>query len=574
MGARAHVMIANPNGITVDGANFVNVGGVVLSTGQSSNITRTTGPGLTQQNIILNTSQGSIDVSGQGLSGAMNSLQLLGKTVKIDGKIDNTSPNLRSQTKIIAGGSAIEYDSAVAPDSDLENWGTVTDTGIARSETAIEITSRGSLKSNTVRIIATDKGAGVSHAGTGLASAGEFTINSKGLIATTGSIKAATNVKLKAREISVKSVATSPQSSIVAVDGSVNIIAETGNISNTGVLISGNKRDITDPDSKGGVVLKAAGDIHLLTEKPDQLAIVFSASDDLIASANHDIVNNTGRFLSNATTRITANGVLTNKIDVIPGETPIGEWQTSETSGKRLWYTVWQDRTQHTTQSVDYGTNRIVGQEAFIVGNNVEIVTGGAVINSGGSINANGSTDPNAQILGSVKINANTIQNSSVATGSLAFEKSCAITCVGYGNSNVSFVGGKINATGAIDLNAVSSISNLGQVTALGNLSMTAPTVTTSGVRTPAVYTRPTGLYNFWQGSYAWIAQQDQGGIFTAPFGKISIDAIHPVIINAGVIEARDGVSAPNGMTIVSPPAQISPLKDHPIGIYHELVGE
>ncbi len=33
LGSRAHVVIANPNGITVDGGSFINTGGVILSGG-------------------------------------------------------------------------------------------------------------------------------------------------------------------------------------------------------------------------------------------------------------------------------------------------------------------------------------------------------------------------------------------------------------------------------------------------------------------------------------------------------------------------------------------------------------
>ena len=41
-----------------------------------------------------------------------------------------------------------------------------------------------------------------------------------------------------------------------------------------------------DPKSQGGVTLDAAGNVELLTENADQLAVVFSSSDDLVVKGS------------------------------------------------------------------------------------------------------------------------------------------------------------------------------------------------------------------------------------------------------------------------------------------------
>ena len=71
LGSRANVIIANPNGITVNGGSFVNTGNVALSTGQVSFNDITLSPGNVQRNIILNTNAGQITIGPDGLSGAM-----------------------------------------------------------------------------------------------------------------------------------------------------------------------------------------------------------------------------------------------------------------------------------------------------------------------------------------------------------------------------------------------------------------------------------------------------------------------------------------------------------------------
>ncbi|NLS75507.1 filamentous hemagglutinin N-terminal domain-containing protein, partial [Bradyrhizobium brasilense] len=96
LGARAHVIVANPNGISVDGASFRNTGGVVLSTGKASVVSRQITSGSFQDNVVLKTEGGTIDIGAGGLSGAMSTLHLLAGRIRVDGPVENSSPQLRS----------------------------------------------------------------------------------------------------------------------------------------------------------------------------------------------------------------------------------------------------------------------------------------------------------------------------------------------------------------------------------------------------------------------------------------------------------------------------------------------
>lgn len=563
LGARAHVIVANPNGISVDGASFRNTGGVVLSTGKASVVSRQITSGSFQDNVVLKTEGGTIDIGAGGLSGAMSTLHLLAGRIRVDGPVENSSPQLRSSIELTAGGSSVEYDSAIVPNSDLENWGRMTDEGSNDNSVAIEITSRGTLKANTVRIRATSNGAGVSHAGNGLAAFGDFVIDASGKVTTSGSIEAKNNVHINAGSIEARSMAGQPQSKIEAINGALTLLAGTGDITNTGVLMSGSGRDGANADSKGAATLKAAGDIALLTENADQLAIVFGAKGDLDVRAEGTIINNTGRLLSNNKAIVEAGGDILNIAEVLNGE---GVWHYQKDDGKRLWYTLWQSRETIETISLDYGQQRVPGQQAYIIGDSVAMKAGGNVVNRGSSINAN---------TGSVLIDGTSIHNEGGLSGSLQFVKRCRLTCIGYGSSTTNVSGGAINANGNIELRASSSILNrYGQIVSYGSINASAPSVVLEGGSIPTVVQRPTGLYNFWGGSTAWIGTGDQGGVFEAPQGSITINAFRPVQVTAGTLRARDGVFAPSGIeTFKETAGEEYPFGLDAIGLFPGMVG-
>ncbi|EMS95004.1 filamentous hemagglutinin [Agrobacterium tumefaciens str. Cherry 2E-2-2] len=553
LGARAHVIVANPNGISVDGASFRNIGGVVLSTGKASIVSRQITSGSFQDNVVLKTEGGTIDIGAGGLSGAMSTLHLLAGRIRVDGPVENSSPQLRSSIELTAGGSSVEYDSAIVPNSDLENWGRMTDEGSNDNSVAIEITSRGTLKANTIRIRATSNGAGVSHAGNGLATLGDFVIDASGKVTTSGSIEAKDNVHVKAGSIEARSQAGQPQSRIEAINGALTLLARTGDITNTGVLMSG----------KSQAFVKAAGDVKLLTENTDQLAIVFGSEGRLDVQAEGSVINNTGRLLSNSETTIDAGKDVLNIADILNGESV---WHHQKDDGKRLWYTLWRSRETTETISINYGQPRLPGRQAYIIGSSVSVKAGDNIVNRGSSINADS---------GSVYIEGSSILNEGGLSGSLQFVKRCRLTCIGYGSSTTNVSGGAINANGNIELRASSSILNrYGQIVSYGSINASAPSVVLEGGSIPTVVQRPTGLYNFWGGSTAWIGTGDQGGVLEAPQGSITINAFRPVQVTAGTLRARDGVFAPSGIeTFKETAGEEYPFGLDSIGLFPGMVG-
>ncbi len=132
LGPRANVIIANPNGITVDGGSFTNTGNVALTTGQVSFNDFTTGAGQLQRNVVLNTGAGAINIGPGGLAGAMLNLELIAKQVRVAGAVQNSFTDANSKVRIVAGDSRAEIDTSVSPTDNLNPWVTYSTTGSGR----------------------------------------------------------------------------------------------------------------------------------------------------------------------------------------------------------------------------------------------------------------------------------------------------------------------------------------------------------------------------------------------------------------------------------------------------------
>ena len=90
VGPRASVILANPNGITLNGASFVNTGNVAIATGAVRFQDLAPAPGVIQRNIVLTTDRGTIEIGPEGLAGAFANLELIAKRLQVGGPVTNT----------------------------------------------------------------------------------------------------------------------------------------------------------------------------------------------------------------------------------------------------------------------------------------------------------------------------------------------------------------------------------------------------------------------------------------------------------------------------------------------------
>ena len=561
LGSTAHVILANPNGITVNGGSFHNTGGVVLGTGTISLNTITLAPGLEQTNASLTTNAtGDVLIASGGLAGTMPSLQVYAGKIKIAGPVALSPPTESRETgdiSLLAGKSQVVFDSSILPIAALSNWAAVTNRGTGSNEILVDVTSAGSLSASNVVVAVTEEGAGVSFAGSGLASAGEFRIDGSGKVGFQGAqVTASANLKAKGSGIEVLN-GDGIRSELIAVDGALTLIAENGDLRNVGGLLQGNTRDNADPESAGGVTLTATGDITMLSENAADLAIAFSSTDDLVVRAGGDITNTAGRLLSNATTRIEAGGTLFNGVS--GGATDAGTPAVQRSNGPRRWFWLW-GRKRYSSLDVDYGNLSVPGEVASIVGAEV-VIEAANVHNRGGQINAND---------GSVIITTpGAVTNEAVLSGAAGFRRSCFwFFCSGSASSTLALVGGEINATEDIIIDAGDNVTNRGgQWLALDDIAVTAPGFTTAAYPTVFIVERPGGLASLFQGNAVWHYIQDQGGEILASGGTIRIDTTTPVILEGGTLTAAAGLDIPPGIVVVRAPQLISHFGGNRIGL-------
>lgn len=188
-GARANVILANPNGISVNGARFDNMGSLVLSTGRVSLKDYVPAPGVSQRNVKLDTTQGVLEVGSEGLSGAFNALELIAKEIRVKGPVTNAYSSDKSRVRLVAGNSALEMDTSVSPvdeNTPWIYWGDSPADTTQSGKVLIDITAAGSLTAGRIALAVTDKGAGVRYAGAGLAAQGDFSLSTTGKLDVSG----------------------------------------------------------------------------------------------------------------------------------------------------------------------------------------------------------------------------------------------------------------------------------------------------------------------------------------------------------------------------------------------------
>ncbi|MCS6520869.1 filamentous hemagglutinin N-terminal domain-containing protein, partial [Burkholderia thailandensis] len=122
LGPRANVILANPNGVTVDGGSFTNMGHVVLSTDQVAFSDITLAPGVMQRNVVLTTDRGAIIIGPGGLSGTLVNLDLIAKQLNVNGPIANDFTSSTSGIRAIVGDSTTTYDTSFSPSDNGHDW--------------------------------------------------------------------------------------------------------------------------------------------------------------------------------------------------------------------------------------------------------------------------------------------------------------------------------------------------------------------------------------------------------------------------------------------------------------------
>ena len=178
-GNKAHVIIANPNGISVNNGTFINASSATLTTGN---------PIINNGSVTgYNVQQGVITVGEKGLNASKTArTDMLAEAVKLNGKV------WAQDAQVVTGKNAIAVDSS----------GKVTNTSKTgeSSQVGLDVAAIGGMYANSMYLVGTNEGFGVNNQGV-LSAQNKLTIDSTGKLQNTGTIAATdANVTTKSLE--------------------------------------------------------------------------------------------------------------------------------------------------------------------------------------------------------------------------------------------------------------------------------------------------------------------------------------------------------------------------------------
>ena len=167
-GNKAHVIIANPNGISVNNGTFINANSATLTTGN---------PIINNGSVTgYQVQQGSITVGEKGLNASKTArTDMLAEAVQLNGKV------WAKDAQVVTGKNTVSVDSS----------GTVTNvhkTGES-SQVGLDVAAIGGMYANSMYLVGTNDGFGVNNQGV-LSAQNKLTVDSTGKLQNTGTIAA------------------------------------------------------------------------------------------------------------------------------------------------------------------------------------------------------------------------------------------------------------------------------------------------------------------------------------------------------------------------------------------------
>ncbi|WP_376842586.1 hemagglutinin repeat-containing protein [Burkholderia gladioli] len=232
-GARAELVLANPSGIYLDGAGFINTSRATLTTGVPFY-------GADGSLAGYNVNRGLVTVAGAGLNASnLDQVDIISRAVQANAAIYAKNLN------VIAGANQVNHDTLAATP--------IAGDGPAPA-VAIDVAQLGGMYANRVFLVGNSAGVGVANAGTIVAQAGDLTLQSNGRLVLTGKTTASGNLALSAANGIQNSGTTYARQSLSASIGTdltnsgtlaaqQNTSVNAGSVNSTGTLGAGVNND-------------------------------------------------------------------------------------------------------------------------------------------------------------------------------------------------------------------------------------------------------------------------------------------------------------------------------------------
>lgn len=535
-GRAANVVIANPNGLTCDGCGFINTPRATLSTG-----TPELEPDGSLSGLRVNGGDVLIGRNGADL-GSVNIFDIVSRKIAIDGPI-----RAGGELNLVAGRNSYAYQS-----------GLVTPLASDGDEPAIAIDSSllGGMYAGSIKIISTDKGAGVKMSGDMAANAGAMTLSADGKL-TLGKVQAkqAITVRSAKQAVTVESTLFSDEAivleglsavkladnALVVAKGDVSLKGEVVSLGVNALVASG-----TDSDGRqtatgtlgmvasaldagkgqlaaGGLLWIKAGGIDLTRAVDTGRDTLRSLSDIVIEADNINAMS--GRITAGGNLAVTSlNSLTLNGGRYVSGGALLAQ-AASLTSSASL--AAKSSATLSSSNGDLANSGEIAGNGGVALSSEGDIENSGRVVSTDKvTLTADGTLRNTATGLvvanAGIKASAGAITNS----GSIAAQGGTLDVAVQNDITNA----GTLLSVAAATVSAGGNIGNSGELLVEDSLSLKAAsgTITSSGtINAGQVDVEAAGLVN--------------QGLLTAHDQSVTV-ALSGGLQNSGTVSARDGI--------------------------------
>ena len=294
-GNKAHVIVANPNGISVNNGTFINASSATLTTGN---------PIINNGSVTgYNVQKGVITVGEKGLNASKTArTDMLAEAVKLNGKV------WAQDAQVVTGKNDISVDAT----------GKVTNTHKTgeSSQVGLDVAAIGGMYANSMYLVGTNEGFGVNNQGV-LSAQNKLTIDSTGKLQNTGTIAATdANITTKSLEQMNKGKLYVDTAKITT-----DSVIQTGNATTkeTPVMIAQKDLSIATKSivNTDGSVIKAEGKLQL-GKTMDEKGKVSGKMDSVVNTASTIEFGQGGALLAKSVDN--KNGGITLKRVAVEGK--------------------------------------------------------------------------------------------------------------------------------------------------------------------------------------------------------------------------------------------------------------
>lgn len=294
-GDKAHVIIANPNGISVNNGTFINASSATLTTGN---------PMINNGSVTgYNVQKGAITVGEKGLNASKTArTDMLAEAVKLNGKV------WAQDAQVVTGKNDISVDAT----------GKVTNahkTGES-SQVGLDVAAIGGMYANSMYLVGTNDGFGVNNQGV-LSAQNKLTIDSTGKLQNTGTIAATdANITTKSLEQMNKGKLYVDTAKITT-----DSVIQTGNATTKEAPVMIAQKDLSIATKSivntAGSVIKAEGKLQL-GKTMDEKGTVSGKMDSVVNTASTIEFGQGGALLAKSVDN--KNGGITLKRVAVEGK--------------------------------------------------------------------------------------------------------------------------------------------------------------------------------------------------------------------------------------------------------------